>query len=152
VPLAAGIPGQATHTADIATELHTNPTALARVARELAVPLRGRGGGSHAAALTPAIRDLPDWIRPAFQGQLPTNRYPDAAADWIPNMRGQLEAIRLWKAQPDVAAWLETSRLNIVRGMFRKAGEPRMAEAITRLLTHTDRAVANLEQLGAAGA
>ncbi|MDQ6614269.1 MAG: TniQ family protein, partial [Actinomycetota bacterium] len=54
---------------DIATELHTSPTALARVARELGVPLRGRGGASHAAALTPAIDDLPEWIRPAFQGQ-----------------------------------------------------------------------------------
>jgi len=82
----------------------------------------------------------------------PTNRYPDAAVDWIPNMRGQLEALHLWNAQPDVAAWLETSRLNIVRGMLEKAGEPRMAEAITRLLSHAERAVANLEQLGAARA
>ena len=77
----------------------------------------------------------------------PTNRYPDAANDWIPNMRGQLESVRLWNEQPDVAAWLESSRLNIARGMFEKTGEPRMAEAITRLLTHTDRAVANLEML-----
>jgi hypothetical protein len=77
----------------------------------------------------------------------PTNRYPDAANDWIPNMRGQLESVRLWNEQPDVAAWLESSRLNIARGMFEKAGEPRMAEAITRILTHTDRAVANLETL-----
>jgi hypothetical protein len=30
----------------------------------------------------------------------PTNRYPDAAVDWIPNMRGQLESLR----------WLESSR------------------------------------------
>jgi NAD(P)-binding Rossmann-like domain len=82
----------------------------------------------------------------------PTNRYPDAAADWIPNMRGQLEALRLWNAQPDVAVWLETSRLNIARGMLEKAGEPRMAEAITRFLTHTERAVTNLEQLRAAAA
>jgi len=77
----------------------------------------------------------------------PTNRYPDAANDWIPNMRGQLESVRLWNEQPDVAAWLESSRLNVARGMFEKTGEPRMIEAITRILTHTDRAVANLEML-----
>ncbi len=62
-------------------------------------------------------------------------------------MRGQLESLRLWNAQPDVAAWLESSRLNIARGMFKKASDPRMAEAITRLLTYTERAIANLEKL-----
>jgi hypothetical protein len=77
----------------------------------------------------------------------PTNRYPDQAKDWIPNMRGQLESLRLWNEQPDLAAWLESSRLNIARGMFEKAGEPPMAEAITRLVTYTEPAVANLERL-----
>jgi len=76
----------------------------------------------------------------------PTNRYPDAANDWIPNMRGQLESLRLWGAQPDLAAWLESSRLNIARGISRKSSEPRMAEAIARILTYTERAVANLER------
>ena len=69
----------------------------------------------------------------------PTNRYPDAAKDWIPNMRGQLESIRLWDEQADIAAWLGSSRLNIARGMFKKASERPMAEAITRLLTYTER-------------
>jgi len=46
-----------------------------------------------------------------------------------------------------MAAWLESSRLNIARGMLSKASEPRMAEAIARLLTHTEGAVANLERL-----
>jgi hypothetical protein len=64
-------------------------------------------------------------------------------------MRGQLESLRLWNEQPEIAAWLESSRLNIARGMVEKASEPRMAEAITRLLTHTERAVANLERLDA---
>jgi NAD(P)-binding Rossmann-like domain len=77
----------------------------------------------------------------------PTNRYPDAARDWMPNMVGQLESLRLWNEQPDVAAWLETSRLNVARGMLQKAGEPRMAEAVTRLLTYSEPAIANLERL-----
>ena len=68
----------------------------------------------------------------------PTNRYPDAAKDWIANMHGQLEALRLWNEQPDITAWLESSRLNIARGMLKKASEPRMAEAITRLLTYSE--------------
>ncbi len=77
----------------------------------------------------------------------PTNRYPDAAIDWLPNMRGQLDALRLWNEQPDMAAWLESSRLNVACGMFAKAAEPRMGDAITRLLTHSDSAMANLETL-----
>jgi hypothetical protein len=70
----------------------------------------------------------------------------------ISNMRGQLESLRLWNEQPDIAAWLVSSRLNIARGMFDKAGQPRMPEAITRLVTYTEGAVANLERLDATAA
>ncbi len=79
----------------------------------------------------------------------PTNRYPDVARDWIPNMRGQLESLRLWNAEPDVAAWLESSRLNIARGMMDKASDPRMSAAITRLLTFSEPAMTNLDRLDA---
>jgi hypothetical protein len=77
----------------------------------------------------------------------PTNRYPNVANDWIPNMHGQLESFRLWNEQSDMAAWLESSRLNVARGMLGKASDPRMGEAISRLLTYSERAVANLEEL-----
>lgn len=79
----------------------------------------------------------------------PTTRYPDAATDWIPNMRGQLESIRLWNAEPDMVTWQGNSRLNISRGMFDKVSEARMADALTRLLTYSEAAAANLEKLDA---
>jgi hypothetical protein len=82
----------------------------------------------------------------------PTTRYPDAANDWLPNMKGQLEALRLWNEQPDVAAWLESSRLNVASGMFAKADEPRMRDAITRLLTYSEPASTNLASLHTAAA
>ncbi len=82
----------------------------------------------------------------------PTNRYPEAAQDWIPNMRGQLASLELWNADHDMTTWLESSRLNIARGMFEKASEPRMADAITRLITYTEPALANLERLNVATA
>ncbi len=62
-------------------------------------------------------------------------------------MHGQLRFLELWNAEADLATWLESSRLNIARGMFDKASEPRMSEAITRLLTYSEPAMANLEQL-----
>jgi len=80
----------------------------------------------------------------------PTNRYPDSADDWIPNMRGQLDSLRLWNDQPDLAAWLETSRVNIAGGMMSRAGEPRIGDAITGLLTHSQPAAENLARLDAA--
>ena len=67
-------------------------------------------------------------------------------------MRGQLESLELWNAEPDMTTWLESSRLNIARGMFDKASEPRMAEAITRLLTYTEPAMTNLQRLHATAA
>jgi hypothetical protein len=77
----------------------------------------------------------------------PTNRYPDTANDWLPNMRGQLESLMLWNEHPDMAEWLESSRLNIARGMFERASDPRMGEAITRLLTYSEPAMTNLNTL-----
>jgi hypothetical protein len=77
----------------------------------------------------------------------PTTRYPDRANDWIPNMCGQLASISLWNTQPDLAAWLESSRLNVARGMLNRASEPRMAEALTRLFTHSEGALTTLERL-----
>lgn len=83
----------------------------------------------------------------------PPNRYPDAANDWLPNTRGQLASLRLWNAEPDMAAWLDANRLNIARGMFAKAaGDPRMNDAITRLVTFSEAAEANLQALHAASA
>lgn len=79
----------------------------------------------------------------------PTNRYPNRAVDWIPNMRISLEVLDVWNAQPDVTAWLERSRTNIARGMFDYADDPRMVAAITRMITHSTTAIANLEKLEA---
>jgi hypothetical protein len=64
-------------------------------------------------------------------------------------MRISLEVLNLWGAEPDVAEWLERSRTNIARGMFDHADDPRMGEALTRLITHSEGAIANLARLEA---
>jgi hypothetical protein len=79
----------------------------------------------------------------------PVNRYPQTDVDWIPNMYITLESLGRWNEHTDVTDWLERSRLNITRGMFDHAGEPRMGEAITRLLTFSDPAIENLKRLHA---
>lgn len=82
----------------------------------------------------------------------PTTRYPDAAQDWIPNMRGQLQALELWNAEADLAAWLESNRLNVAAGMIAMSGEPRVGDAIGRLLNYSMPAADNLARLDAAAA
>ena len=80
----------------------------------------------------------------------PTNRYPETDVDWLPNMYITLESLGLWNQHTDVTEWLERSRLNISRGMFDHLDDPRMSEAITRLLTYTEPAITNLKKLHAA--
>jgi hypothetical protein len=79
----------------------------------------------------------------------PVNPYPQRDVDWIPNMYITLESLGRWNEHADVTDWLERSRLNISRGMFDHASEPRMSDAITRLLTFTDPAIENLKKLQA---
>ena len=80
----------------------------------------------------------------------PTNRYPETDVDWLPNMYITLESLGRWNQHTDVTEWLERSRLNISRGMFDHLDDPRMSEAITRLLTYTEPAITNLKKLHAA--
>jgi len=83
----------------------------------------------------------------------PTNPYPETALDWLPNMYITLESLTRWNEQPDINEWLERSRLNIARGIFSHADDPRMQAALTRLLTYTEPAITNLRRLhGSAGA
>jgi hypothetical protein len=82
----------------------------------------------------------------------PTNRYPNRAVDWIPNMRITLHVTGMWNDQPDLAAWLEQARTNITRGFLDYAADARMQDAITRLITNTEPAIENLAKLEVANA
>lgn len=53
---------------DIAAEIGCTPTHLGRVAHEVGIVVRPRGGASHASAVTPDT-DLPDLLQKALRGQ-----------------------------------------------------------------------------------
>ena len=78
----------------------------------------------------------------------PPNVYPSSAADWIPTTYTSTLAETLWGEEHDLAEWLEHARLNLASGLRAHLHEPRMQEAITRLLTHRESALANLRTLG----
>jgi NAD(P)-binding Rossmann-like domain len=74
----------------------------------------------------------------------PANPYPDTAADLIPTALIGLRAQELWLRAPDLAAWLERSRLNGARGVREHLTEPRMKSAFNRLFANNGQAMTNL--------
>jgi hypothetical protein len=77
----------------------------------------------------------------------PPNRYPSSANDWLRGFSGGGRAQARWATTPDVARWMEGSRLNGARGMAEHASEPRMKAAIDRYLESADPARTNAARL-----
>jgi len=77
----------------------------------------------------------------------PTNPYPNVATDWIRTRHVGMIAQQRWDRAPDVADWLERSRLNITRGLVGHADEPGVGQAISAYLENADRAIENLGKL-----
>jgi hypothetical protein len=75
----------------------------------------------------------------------PPNPYPDTAADWIPTTCIALRAQNLWLRDPDLAAWLDRSRLNAACGVRDHLTGPRMKSALSRLFANTEQAITNLD-------
>lgn len=80
----------------------------------------------------------------------PPNDYPDTDVDYLRGVLVQQQANERWNREPDIAGWLERSRLNAARGMYDHADEPRMQEALARYLASNEPAVAGIERLLAA--
>jgi hypothetical protein len=78
----------------------------------------------------------------------PPNPYPSASIDWLKGMVVQQRASAAWFEQPDLAAWLETARLNVARAItsYLKK-DPQMQSAVGRMMTNSEPAVANLGKL-----
>ena len=77
----------------------------------------------------------------------PPNAYPDAATDWISSTLVSSRAEARWARVPEVATWLERSRLNGTSAVGAHAPEALMQESLTRLLANAQPAMANLERL-----
>jgi hypothetical protein len=80
----------------------------------------------------------------------PVNPYPDTALDWLRGALIQAQADYGWSRQPDIAAWLERSRLNPACGIQKHAGEARVREGLQRYMTHVAPGLKKLEAMVAA--
>jgi hypothetical protein len=77
----------------------------------------------------------------------PPNPYPVAAVDWMAGTLISAQAQAAWSEQPDLVAWMDRSRLDAARGISEHMNEPRMQEALTRLLLNSEQANVNLTKL-----
>jgi len=74
----------------------------------------------------------------------PPNRQPDTLMDWIRGTLITLAADRAWSKEADIAAWLDRSRLNPLRGLSMYGDEPRVQQAMVRFVSNVREATANL--------
>jgi hypothetical protein len=79
----------------------------------------------------------------------PPNPQPCVPLDWLRGNRISMTADYLWSKEPDVAEWLDRSRLNATRGLRARAGDPTIRRALARYGAAARPALANLERLAA---
>ena len=84
----------------------------------------------------------------------PANPYPDSALDWARGMLIQMPADLAWSREPDISRWLERTRLNPMRGLRARSGDPQVQQASRRFTEAVRPGLARLaalvEQAGAA--
>jgi hypothetical protein len=101
-----------------------------------------------AAALTGFVEATRDDL--ATKNRLcPPNPQPNVPLDWARGTAIGMRADYLWSKEADISEWLESSRLNVSRGIRQRAGEPQVQEAFMRYAANVRAALANLERLSA---
>jgi hypothetical protein len=80
----------------------------------------------------------------------PPNPYPERAVDWIRATNTSQRAESMWGATPDIASWMNRSRLNVARGLFDHLDDPLTQSAIGRYLEFNDVAMEHLAELALA--
>ena len=81
----------------------------------------------------------------------PPTKQPNVPLDWLKGMLVGMKAAHLWSKEPDIQQWLETSRLNVLRGLPQRAGEPGAQQAFMRFGMNVRPAMKNMERLVASG-
>jgi len=81
----------------------------------------------------------------------PPNPYASSIHDWPRMMSRTWRTERRWLSEPDVAAWVAESRLNLLRALPDHLAEPPVQLAVQRFLTHVGAAIERLERIDGSG-
>jgi hypothetical protein len=88
------------------------------------------------------------WDDDADKNRLcPPNPYASGVEDWPRLMRVTWAAEYGWLREPELAAWVAGSRLNLLRALPDHAAEPPVQRALQRFLTHVGAAIERLGEL-----
>jgi hypothetical protein len=79
----------------------------------------------------------------------PPNPFPNAPIDWVRGTLIQMAADRAWAREPDIAAWLDRSRLNPTRGLRARLARAGLEQASQRFNAHVRTAITRLSELAA---
>jgi hypothetical protein len=83
----------------------------------------------------------------------PAQRQPQVPLDWVRGTLVGMRADSLWRREPDIADWLEGTRLNAARGIRERSSDPEVAPTLQRYAASVRPGLARLaEILAAAGA
>jgi hypothetical protein len=77
----------------------------------------------------------------------PAQRQPQVPLDWVKGTLVGMRADYLWLKEPDIADWLERSRLNPARGVRDLLGDPKVLATMQRYATSVRPALAKLREL-----
>ena len=76
----------------------------------------------------------------------PPTPQPTRPIDWIPSYANSLKNFAMHSAEPDLSAWLQSSRLNTTRGLSDHMDDPLMQDALTRWGSNIDQALQNADR------
>lgn len=77
----------------------------------------------------------------------PPNPYPDTDLDWARCTLTAMNADYGWTQEPDIAAWLGSTRLNAMSGLAAHAGEPEVQQSLQRFVENVRPALGKLAEL-----
>lgn len=77
----------------------------------------------------------------------PPNPHPRRVEDWGPMMCRTWGTEFIWSSEPDITAWMASSRLNLLQALPEHAHEPRTQEALTRYIENVGPAMERLPTL-----
>jgi hypothetical protein len=77
----------------------------------------------------------------------PPNPWPQTPFDWVRTLLGGMKTELAWQQAPDIQAWVDSSRLNLMGGLDRVDGDDAVSELQVRFLTALFPALEKLEQL-----
>jgi hypothetical protein len=106
---------------------------------------------SLSTALTGFV-EASDRATPDKNRLCPPNAWPHTPFDWTRHLLHGMRAEIAWRDAPDVLAWVEASRLNLVRGLEQDRDSVRVAELQGRFLTTLFPALARLDEFAESAA